>query len=300
MQELSKLILAEYQVRKTKEQKTKFIELLQKELKDHTIQVEEGGFVKSRNIVVGDLEKCEMVLGAHYDTAPVLPFPNFLAPKNMVAYIGYSILLMLGLFAFSFVLAYVAMLLTKKAYMAFIFSYAGFFLLIGWMFVGKANKHTANDNTSGVITLIEALHHEGIKDKVCCVFFDHEEVGLFGSAFFAKKHKDILKDKLVINFDCVSDGDHIMFVINKKAEDMQSKLEASFIEEGNKKMVFTKSSNTLYPSDQMNFKKNIGVAAFKRAKLIGYYMDRIHTKKDIIFDEKNIEIIVKGLEKLVS
>ena len=231
MQELSKLILNQYQVRKTKEQKTAFIELLQKELKDHKIQVEEGGLVKSRNIVVGDLEKCEMVLGAHYDTAPVLPFPNFLAPKNMLAYIMYTVLLMLGLFAFSFVLAFVAMVLTEEPFMAFICSYVGFLILILWMFFGKANKNTANDNTSGVITLIEALHQEEIKDKVCCVFFDHEESGLFGSAFFAKKHKDILKDKLVMNFDCVSDGDHIMFVINKKAEEIRNKLETSFIEE---------------------------------------------------------------------
>ena len=62
------------------------------------------------------------------------------------------------------------------------------------MFVGKANKHTANDNTSGVLTLIEALHEDELKD-VCCVFFDHEEVGLFGSRFFYKKHKEELRIK---------------------------------------------------------------------------------------------------------
>ena len=53
MHELSKKILDKYQVRKTKKQKTEFIELLQKEL-NHKITIEEGGLFKSRNIIVGD------------------------------------------------------------------------------------------------------------------------------------------------------------------------------------------------------------------------------------------------------
>lgn len=300
MQELSEKILKEYQVRKTKKQKTEFIDFLKEELRDYKIEVEEGGLLKSRNIVVGDLEKCEIVLGAHYDTQPVLPFPNFLAPKNMVAYLLYCFLLFAAIFVIGFVVMFALLLILDNMDLALIIYYSILLCLIGWMFVGKANKHTANDNTSGVITLIEALHNEDIKDKVCCVFFDHEEVGLFGSAAFAKKHKAILKDKLVMNFDCVSDGDYIMLVINKKAKEAQNKLKESFKDSENKKFLFESSSNTLYPSDQVNFKKAIGVAAFKRKKFIGYYMDRIHTKKDTIFERENIETIIEGLKNFVN
>ena len=84
MHELSKKILDSYQVRKTKKQKTRFIELLKQELNEE-IMIEEGNFPKSRNIIVGDLNKCQYILGAHYDTAPVLPIPNFLTPKNFLA-----------------------------------------------------------------------------------------------------------------------------------------------------------------------------------------------------------------------
>lgn len=300
MQPLSKLILEKYQVRKTRKQKTEFIELLQKELKDHQMTIEQGGLFKSRNIVVGDLEKCQYVLGAHYDTAPVLPIPNFISPKNVVAYMIYTLLLTLGIFAIDFIISIIIWFLTKNSVVALMIGYFVLIFMIGWMLVGKANQHTANDNTSGVITLIEALHDENLKDQVCCVFFDHEEVGLFGSANFAKKHKKIMKNKLLFNFDCVSDGDTIMLILNKKAKKDEKMMKEAFQSDGVKKVVVTHSSTTLYPSDQVNFKYSIGVAAFNQNKIIGYYLGRIHTMRDVIFEEKNIELIINGLKNLVK
>ena len=299
MHPISKEIFDNYQVRKTKQQKTEFIEFLQNELKGLKFKVETGGVCKSRNIVVGNLEKAKYILTAHYDTAPVLPFPNFLAPKNMIAYLGYCLLLC-GLFFIVVVLTTIlTTLLFNNEIISLIISEAIMFSLIGYMFIGKANKHTANDNTSGVVTLIEVLHNEKLKDEVCCVFFDHEEVGLFGSSFFAKKHKDILKDKLVINFDCVGDGDTIMLIYSKIATQYKTKLETSFKNIGNKEFFVTSSKSTLYPSDQANFKNNIGVASFKKNKWIGYYMDKIHTSKDTTLDMKNIEVILSGLEVFI-
>ena len=299
MHPISKEIFDNYQVRKTKQQKTEFIEFLQNELKGLKFKVETGGVCKSRNIVVGNLEKAKYILTAHYDTAPVLPFPNFLAPKNMIAYLGYCLLLC-GLFFIVVVLTTIlTTLLFDNEIISLIISEAIMFSLIGYMFIGKANKHTANDNTSGVVTLIEVLHNEKLKDEVCCVFFDHEEVGLFGSSFFAKKHKDILKDKLVINFDCVGDGDTIMLIYSKMATQYKTKLETSFTNRDHKEFLVTSAKTTLYPSDQANFKNNIGVASFKKNKWIGYYMDKIHTSKDTTLDMKNIEVILSGIEVFI-
>ncbi len=300
MQTLSKNILEKWQVRKTKQQKTAFIEMLEEELKDYKVTVEESGLFKSRNIIVGDLESADYVLTAHYDTAPVLPFPNFLAPKNIIAYIIYCLLLF-GLFAMIFALFDIALVLLFNSIKAIKYgSIICSILLVGYMYVGFENKHTANDNTSGVITLIEALHDEQIKDKVCCVFFDHEEVGLFGSSQFAKKHKKIMKHKLLINFDCVSDGDYLMVIYSKQAKHRKQQLEECFVSNEQKKFIITSAATTLYPSDQMSFKNYLGVAAFKRKPIIGYYMDRIHTKKDIIFDEENIKQLITGIRNLVN
>ena len=141
MHPISKEIFDNYQVRKTKQQKTEFIEFLQNELKGLKYKVETGGVCKSRNIVVGNLEKAKYILTAHYDTAPVLPFPNFLAPKNMIAYLGYCLLLC-GLFFIVVVLTTIlTTLLFDNEIISLIISEAIMFSLIGYMFIGKANKH---------------------------------------------------------------------------------------------------------------------------------------------------------------
>ena len=79
MRKISEIILEKYQVRKTRKQKDEFIQLLGNELNEHII-IEQCGMFKSRNVIIGDLNKSKYVLTAHYDTAPVLPFPNFLTP----------------------------------------------------------------------------------------------------------------------------------------------------------------------------------------------------------------------------
>ena len=297
MQPLSQLILETYQVRKTKKQKTAFIELIQSNF--NNVSIEQGGICGSRNIVVGNIENAKVILTAHYDTAPVLPFPNFLAPKNMLAYLGYCFLLFGLFFIISVILSVVSMIVFNSPLMTFVITYALLIFCMVYLFIGKENKHTANDNTSGVITLVEVLNNVNLKDEVCCVFFDHEEVGLFGSMLFAKMHKEILKDKLLINFDCVGEGDHIMLIYSKLAEKYKHKLETSFQNINHKEFIVTTAKSTLYPSDQMNFKNNIGVASFKKNQWIGYYMDKIHTAKDTTCDMTNIEAIIKGLEVFV-
>ena len=84
---------------------------------------------------------------------------------------------------------------------------------------GPANEHTVNDNTSGVTTLIDTMTilPDELKSDVAFIFFDLEEAGLVGSKSFFKKHKNVMNNKLLVNFDCVSDGENILLVLNKKA-----------------------------------------------------------------------------------
>lgn len=301
MHELSHKILESYQVRKTKKQKTEFIELLKRELPKADLKIEQGGFCRSRNIVIGDVESAEYILGAHYDTQPVLPFPNFLTPKNMLIYLLYMMLLVLIISIPMGIASGVVGYLTKDGFWGAVVSYIVLLIFLGMMLFGPANKHTANDNTSGVITLIEAYYIEEIRQKAAFVFFDHEEIGLFGSMYFAKKHKKTMGNKLLINFDCVSDGDTIMLIQNKSAKKQyEDRLKAAFLSNEEKTALITNASNTLYPSDQANFKCSIGVAAFKKNKLFGYYLDRIHTPKDTVFDEKNIAFIIEAVCRFLT
>ena len=178
-----------------------------------------------------------------------------------------------------------------------------FGLMLYVFLLGPPNPHTVNDNTSGVVTLVELMNtlDEEQKKQVAFVFFDHEESGLFGSSIFASRHKKSLKNKLLINFDCVSDGDHILFVLGRRAwTRYEEDFRAAFPDAGEKTALIERSSRAFYPSDQVNFPVSAGVAAMQKRPILGLYMGRIHTAKDTVFDEENIRFLCAGTQKLVE
>ena len=302
MTDFSRLVLQQFQIRKKREQKTAFIDLIKSYYSDAII--EEGGFGKNRNIVIGNVDTAKVIFTAHYDTCAQLPFPNLIFPKNIFLTILYSVLIVVPFFAVLFPVHLGILYLTES----FLLAYYTYMLLlmvlvISVFYGGKPNEHTANDNTSGVVTLIETIAKLPPEQRSKCafVFFDNEENGLLGSAFFRKKHKTVLKDKLIVNVDCVGDGDHILFVSNKKARKyFGDAFYSSFKCENGKNIRFEKTTNTFYPSDQMGFPVNIAVASLKKKPVVGYYLDKIHTKKDIYCDETNIEIISSGFAEFIS
>jgi len=301
MTALSRKILDEYQVRKTKKQKTAFIDLMKANFPEITVQ--EGGFPKCRNLIAGDVEKAKVILTAHYDTCAQLPVPNFITPKNFLFTALYSLLIVLPV-----VLAiYLVNVLVGMYTVDFTFHYAASLVIyLAFMLVllaGPANKHTANDNTSGVIVLCELMQTltPVQKEKVAFVFFDHEETGLLGSSLFHKRFKKIMDDKLLINFDCVSDGDHMMVSATKAARaDYGDQLKKAFLPTEEKDILFTRSERTYYPSDQVGFKKAVAVASLKHKRFLGYYMDRIHTSKDTQFDTLNITLLCDSILRFLK
>ena len=105
MTELSQEILRDWQIRKTKAQKLRFIEFLQSRLPG--LAVEEGGWPRCRNLVLGDPENADVIFTAHYDTCARLPFPNFITPKNLLIYLLYQLLILIPFFAAAGLLALV-------------------------------------------------------------------------------------------------------------------------------------------------------------------------------------------------
>ena len=105
MTDLSREILRDWQVRKTKAQKLRFIDFMQSRLPG--LRVEEGGLPRCRNLVLGDIESADVVFTAHYDTCAGLPFPNFITPKNLLIYLLYQLLIMLPFFVLGGLLGFV-------------------------------------------------------------------------------------------------------------------------------------------------------------------------------------------------
>ncbi len=305
---INKTILELYQARKTKKQKKAFRDYLTQQLDLEKIpySIEKNGKIfQSHNIVIGDKEKATLFLSAHYDTAPILPFPNLIYPLNL----GSSILVqtpILIIFFIFFSIIYPLINDVLKSYIltiepgifrfiaitfgaicVFFIPFIPFYIL----FFGKTNKHTANDNTSGIITLLECiLTHNIDLTHTCIILLDHEETGLNGSARFIRENP-ILKDKLVLNYDCVSDGDTIYFKVSKKTNDeIMKQLHTSFVSTEQKTILITKKG--MYPSDNINFPISCGIAALRTGKL-GLHIPNLHTAKDTAFDITNIEYLSK-------
>lgn len=306
MTPLSQIIFNDYQIRKTKKQKAAFRGWLCEELTKlgYAPQVETCS--TANNVVAGDPERAKLLLTAHYDTCAVLPFPNFITPRNFFFYLLYQLLLLIPIFAIPFLAEIGVLLLWEDCPLWFALGlvYAVLIFEMWWLMFGKANRHTANDNTSGVLTLVEiaqALPPED-RDRVCFVFFDNEEKGLFGSSAFAKKHKEAQKNALVLNFDCVSDGDSIQFYpakAVKKDGAALERLERAFPAAAGKTTEVVRSFG-FYPSDQARFKRGVGVCALKKAPILGYYMDRIHTGRDTVLMEENIMLLRDGALRLAA
>lgn len=311
MTETTKTVFEKYEVRKSKKQKAAFRKYV-KEIaaREGYTYKEEKGYLGAKNIVIGDPETANAVYTAHYDTCAALPFPNFITPKNIWIYLLYQIATFAALFASMFVAGFligVIMGLLRLTALddrtleiiGSLVSAAvtvGFVLLI---FAGPANKHTANDNTSGVTVLLDTMvaMPQNSREKIAFIFFDLEEAGLFGSMAYASKHKDTMRDKLLVNFDCVSEGNNMIFTCKKGARKYMPALTEAFASEDFNVDIADKGM--FYPSDQANFPCGVGVAAC-RGKGKNIYLSRIHTKRDIVYTEKNIEYFVNGAVKLAE
>lgn len=306
MTETTKEIFEKYQIRKNKKQKSAFIEYVKHLSTDqgYTVHVEKGMF-GARNIVVGDPSRAKVVYTAHYDTCPVLPFPNFITPKCIALYLLYQVGIIFGIFATVAIGVGVLAVLVEALNLGTDFTFwateIAYFGLLFLLLAGPANKHTANDNTSGVTLLIDIMCDlpENERDSVAFVFFDLEEMGLFGSMSFARKHKREMKNKLLLNFDCVSDGENMLFALRKNAKKYRTAIETTF-EAKDGFRVDVADKGVFYPSDQMQFPCGVGVAALRSTKGGLLYMNRIHTRRDVIYREENIAFLKNGAIELTK
>jgi hypothetical protein len=304
MTKTTETVFQKYQIRKTKKQKSAFIDYVKTVADEngYTCEIQKGA-LGARNIVIGSPEKAKVIYTAHYDTCPRLPVPNFITPKSFGIYLLYQIFLTVGIFAVPMLIALgvrfaLSFFGVDAFYSELVYDVLKALGIVGMLFLlmaGPANPHTANDNTSGVTVLFDIMRDlpESLRDKVAFVFFDLEEVGLVGSSAFASKRKGKLDSIPVFNFDCISDGETILFAMRKGAKDLENVIAGSFISNETFSVDVPKKG-VFYPSDQVNFKRGVGVAALKKNKRGILYMNKIHTVNDTVYNEDNIEFIKNG------
>ena len=67
---------------------------------------------------------------------------------------------------------------------------------------------------------------------------------------------------------------------------------------GAKNLCVRRKGFGFYPSDQMNFPYGAGICALRKSKL-GLYLGRIHTARDTILDETNVNILCAAITSVV-
>ena len=299
-------VLQQFPVRRSKKQKQAFRDAVQAYARKLGYQTRiEKGPMGCRNIVLGDPDRADYLVTAHYDTCAGMLLPNTVFPQNLAAFLICQLAVVAVMLGIGVLAALAAIPLTGHDSMAFLVGLTVYWIQLICMIAGPANCRNANDNTSGVVAVLEtaASMPESYRDRVCFVLFDQEELGLVGSAAHRKIHKTASSTQIVLNLDCVGDGDEIWLFPNKnvrKNEALMDRLCEITGYWGSKSLHVHQKGFALYPSDQASFPGGVGIGAFRRKKLIGIYYGRIHTFRDTILDYTNINILRAALVTLIA
>lgn len=298
-------VLTQFPVRKSRQQKHAFRNAVAEYVRPLGYEAkEEACRCGGRNLVMGDPEKADILITAHYDTCARLPFPNFSTPCSFFWFMGFQLLLTLGFFLIFLAVTNGAILLLGDHRLSAFLGVLCLEAVVLLMLIGPANPSNANDNTSGVVTVLEILRtlDPGLRDRVCFVLFDLEEAGLIGSAAYRKAHKKATNRQLVLNIDCVGEGDELLMFPTKRLKKdagAMAPLYGVCGYWGKKSLLVRDKGFSFYPSDQMSFPRGIGIAALKRNKKL-LYLDRIHTVRDTCLDQTNINILRSALTSYVT
>lgn len=297
-------VLNTFPVRKTKSQKQAFRDAVQAYAASigYDSRVEQGS-LGSRNLVIGNTEQADYLVTAHYDTCARLPIPNYITPCNLWLFLLWQVVLTLLILVVCVLLGLGVGLLTGSGTIGAWSGYLMVWVVLALMLIGPANPSNANDNTSGVVTLLEIAKSmpENQRKKVAFVLFDLEEAGLIGSASYRKAHKAQTDRQMVLNLDCVGDGDYLTLFPTKKLRQDKKRLTSLYKAcgyFGKKSILVHEKGFAFYPSDQANFPCGVGICALRKGGKT-LYLGRIHTKKDTILDRTNVNLLRAALITLI-
>lgn len=264
----------------------------------------------ANNVVIGNPEKAEIIVCAHYDTPPAM---NKHIIKHQILTIGlaYPVALILslkGLISLSANFVPVGALsptLDAIRTGAQVLNFGIFAYMLG--FLGNANEYNHDDNSSGVISVMQLMDKykdlpEDKKNKVAFVLFDNEEKMLWGSLYYAHKHKKALKNQTVINLDCVGVAKtmNLLYTKNKIptiAEDFEKE-----IKESCKDIVPNIKKTTFFSmSDHISFSKaKESICLLAKDKSLYSLVNHIHSKNDTFINNENITQVVEATKNIID
>ncbi len=261
-----------------------------------------------QNLVFGDPQTAGVIFTAHYDTPRRSLLPNLMLVTNRFLYwayqIGTALIILPPAIGAAIGVAKIlhldwntlpARLLMVGVYLAVF--YALFFLVLR----GPANRRNRNDNTSGTACVMELMRRTGETERAAFILFDNEEKGKKGSKAFAKASPYIRENTLVINLDCVGNGDTFVFSPSVEAENdpLYGQMQSAAREAGLNARFFS-AGKAQMNSDHKSFVRGVGVCACLYRPRIGYYTGRIHTVRDTVAEPGNIQQLSDALERFIK
>ena len=293
-----------FPVRRSEAQKAEFRDFAVDFAKESGMSARVEALGKHNNVVIGDPLKAKVTFTAHYDTPCASIVPNLMIPRCVPLFLAYQFLPITLLLAVCLSIGYLVGVVAFNDYRVF----AGVYLVLYFglyflLFRTFTNKNNVNDNTSGVATvlrLMEKLSDEQ-KGEVAFILFDNEEKGKLGSKAYNAAHKE-MASRLVINFDCVGNGNNVVLIAKPAAErsaDYQ-RLKADFC--GNAEFVVEHfpAKGSMSNTDFKSFDMGVSCMACKKTKKGLLYTPYIHTARDVVANEQNVEFITDGMIKFLA
>lgn len=293
-----------YQKRKTLAEKRAFRDYIQKQARDLGLRTNIYPETKAcKNVIVGDLKSAEYVICAHYDTAPrLLP----VIERNYTYCHKFLEILSLILAAGLLVLFYFLNLLWLGI-VTFVLGIILFLRINGTL--SQSRKYSYNDNTSGIITVLNLMDsYKDFNQRVAYVFLDNKEKGLIGSKALSKMmqaQKMIVQkeDKKFVFLDCVGIGKDFTISWYRETK-FVDRLKDLFNEKCDDKYSITlKEDSKVDVNDYMSFKRfdHASITCYKneKKKKKKFLYKNIKPVNDREIDLKNIEFLTDVLSEYI-
>ena len=170
------------------------------------------------------------------------------------------------------------------------------------MMFGAANKHNVNDNTSGIAALLETMQRLSpeAREKTAFILFDHRETGSRGAKSYGAQHVEVQTMKLLVDLSCVGDGDTFVISAPKMAQDkpeyaaVRESLEENAMASGVSTQFFRRAG-VQGAGDYRRFVCGVGVSAYHHSAGVGLITGRIHTSRDTVCRQENLDYLAKSL-----
>lgn len=281
---MKKLIFTKYANRFSPKRKREFRAAMITELESYGYKVTEHKTLFATNLYFGNLNG-KYMLTAHYDTATnmasVYPFMKLFGAR--VGQVGLLIPISL------------IFTLAPQYYFQFMF----LILIILGLPMLIANRYNYNDNSSGLLTILEHAKANTENDKFFYALTDNEEKGLFGAKALRSylKQNNKIGKLLNINIDCVGVGD--FFAIT-------SSMDSKYFDYAYNKCLeyrdIKKIKSKFLSSDHLLFgNKGVMITKVNNAKLTkDVYIPNLHTNRDKEINYCNITETLNFINKITE